>query len=330
MSIAEENVKPISLNLLLQQNIFGYSIFIKVAGKYINYSSEVCRDDLDKLKMKKVETVFILNEEYAKFISNQVVIQEKEESREDQVSRDVIKSYIEDHALLKSLFTEVGFPEKKIELIHRLTKKSQEIIEKTDSLAALFQTFNATHATSLIKKQMEIYLTSEMIPYALSKDEIVKTDHFVTQMSRAILVCDLLLTEDEYWDSYRKDPSKLSPKIRSHSFEILKHIPVTDFLSPPFVSFIKQHHEKADGKGYPSAINYLNLNPFTCVYLIAEEFVSKFLAKKMKLNMVPEIIDEVNLQYKKFLVGPNMDNALKAFNIVMKNEKHYFAEGDNE
>lgn len=320
-----ESVKAVKIDLLIQQPEKSYPLYIKIGGKLIKYIDGSTGEDLQALKLRGVTEVFLTLEDFEKFKLSQCEIQNFELNREHNLSKEVVRSYVKEQEELKCLFMDVGFEKEKIEKINSLNKKTLNIIEKTDSLKELFQAFQDTNETSIIKKQMEIYLSIEMVRVIFQETELVNLDNYISQMTRALLVSDLLLTEEEYWESYSKSPRNLSPKILNHGTDIIKQLPSQDFLTTPFVTLIRDHHETPDGQGYPSRRNCTSLNQFTSIYLIAEAFISRFIKGKMKINIIQDLMDEVNQEYKKYL-NPNMEKALKSFNVVMRNEKDYFME----
>lgn len=325
--MSENQFRSFNIDVLIQQKGMTVPVYLKIANRYIKYRDEVLLEELVHLKGKGVQSVYILESDYPKMAAHNLSIQQKILNADFEISQSVIKQYAEDKSKLHSLFKDVGFHEEKLHLINSLNERTLSIVKNIGSLNALLEKFGKNNETSLLKKQMETYLCVEMLAELFSADTTrPKVSDYIEQMSRALLVCDLLLTEEEYWQSYNQPHKTLSSKVLNHGADIIAQFPRADFLAPPFVALILNHHEKPDGTGYPAGKNCVDLNIYTSISIIAEFFISGFIQKKMKMNAIEPMIDQVNNTYKKYF-NTELERALQLFNIVMKNEKNYF--GDN-
>lgn len=257
--------------------------------EYNNYEA------LESLK-NKFDYVLLTQESYDRYILRKSVVFEDTKNFDIKEKQKVIEEFLKDKELLSSVLSDVGvLDEEKVSFIEDIKEKNITFIKNIESLGSLFELYNQNNNHSIVKKQMEIYIITNLL-YKAKKFKEETINDFV----KGLILCDLLLEEKEYWIAQKGIGKQFTKKLRNHADDLLEKIPTKTF--PPYViSFIKDHHELPDGKGYPSGKKCHEVNFFTALYVIVEDFVSQLLINKCKTNKYTEIINKIKSNYEEYL-----------------------------
>lgn len=304
-------LKKIKINNLikLEKKEAYFDIYIKVGERYIQFSKKEYNnyDSLVKLKLK-FEEVYLTEESYDKYIIQKETDFKKFELKDIKEKQRVIEELQKDQKILKSVLSDSGVLDKeKIKQIEFIKNKNLNFVKNLDSIKSLFDLYEKNNNHSIIKKQMESYiLTSILTNSKKLTPEVV--DNFIT----GFILSDILLNEEEYWISHGSNNYRnMDSKIKNHGVNLLKILP-EDLLKPYVINFIKDHHEKPDGTGYPNKIKCDHFNFFTALYVIVEDYVSQLLTSKCQSNKYEEIIENISDKYKVYLNTP-FESALSCF-----------------
>lgn len=308
-------MKKIAIELLLRDVECEYSFSILVSGKHILYNREEDKNthsNLLKLKSKSVEFVYLDRSSYLNYMKERM---EEREKRLNLISKSaqaslVLKNLKEDEEMLKDVLQDVGVDAVKIDLIDNITKSNKILIQNTPSLRSLILKMNSMDDKILLKKQLISYIASEMISYIpeLSKSSLEK-------FNLALFLFDLKLSKEQFWICHKKK-EEVPKEIYLHGEELLQFLPTNDerFISPDFINFIKTHHEKPDGSGYPQGSDYNSFSIFNAIYVITEDFVSELITHEFKSNRLIDIILMINLKYGYYKeLSPIFKKVLNAF-----------------
>lgn len=310
--------KKVNLSFLLSEKYINYDIYLKLQKKFIKYQNknDIDENKLHELKYKGVEFVFLNKNDYEIYIKNKFNNLSNFQNFNLKEKQKVLNEFQKDQKLLAKVMTNTGLvPSEKIVEIEALKTKTINFIKSVESLKSLYEMFEKNHINSVIKKQIEIVFITEL----LNKVPSVKKE-YIEEMVTAILIFDCLLSEKEYWESLKKDePQDL--KIQNHPIDIVQHIPKT-MLRSFIIGFIKQHHEKPDGSGYPNKIDCSDMNIFTASYIVVEDLVSQLLIAGMKENIIDETIDNIIKKYRVY-VNTSFDQVILAL-IKMKKDRDFF------
>ena len=312
------NYKKVNLSFLLAEKYKNYDIYLKLHKKFIKYQNKnhIDENKLHELKYKGVENVFLNQEDYEHYIKNKINDLSNFQNFNLKEKQKILNEFQKDQELLSKVMTNTGLvPSEKISEIEALKNKTINFIKSIDSLKSLYEVFEKNHINSVIKKQMEIIFITEL----LNKIPNIKKE-YIEEMITAILIFDCLLSEKEYWESLKKE-DPYSDKIKNHPVEIVQYIPKT-MLRSFIISFIKQHHEKPDGSGYPNKIDCSDMNIFTASYVVIEDLVSELLIAGMKENIIDETIDNIVKKYRVY-VNTSFDQAINAL-IKIKKDRNFF------
>lgn len=92
---------------------------------------------------------------------------------------------------------------------------------------------------------------------------------------------------------------KAVKKVKKHPIEGAELVLSGKGFPPDVDRIILAHHEKPDGSGYPKGLSASAISPLACVFIIAEDFVSKAHDKSIDSNFKEQILDEFVTKYSK-------------------------------
>ena len=306
------NLKKVNLNNLLndKKKESFYNIYIELPnGKKLQYGRDEYNnyEVLIGLKEKKIDHVWLDEDSYERYKIRKTIQFEDIKYNDIKEKQKVIEEFVKDKELLANVLSDVAILDnEKISFIENVKNKNINFIKNIESLGSLFELYQKNNNHSIIKKQMEIYLITNIL-YKINKFSEERINDFI----KGLILSDLLLNEEEYWTAQKGEGLKFNKKLLHHGDDLLKKIP-TQTLPAFVIAFIKDHHEKPDGSGYPKRKKCHELNFFTAFYIIIEDFVSEMLLNKCKTNRYSEIINNIKIKYEKYL-DTEFENALDVF-----------------
>lgn len=316
-------LKKIKLSNLinLEKKEAFYDIFVKIGSgkleKFIKYGKAEFDnyDVLVSLNKKKISEVYLTEESYENYIIAKESQFNQFENEDIKNKQKVIDEFIKDKNLLKDVLSDVCvIEEEKIKQIECLKNKNIDFLKNIDSLGSLYEMYEVNNNQSIIKKQMETFILINILEKSGKYSKTI-----IEEFTVALLLSDLLLNEDEYWLSQKASKKTLNNKLLNHGREILNVIP-KDTLKSFSISFIKDHHEKPDGTGFPSSKNCKDLNYFTSLYIIVEDFVSTLISHNCKTNKYSEVFSYIEEKYSVYLDSEFESALFSLLENVNKNE----------
>jgi hypothetical protein len=318
-NIDNDKKYEINVNFLLRDDAVYYDIYVQLGSKVIKYLDKNFnnKDALIKLKSKNIENVYLTRDGYLDYLNKRKNEQLYILTEKDRDQDDLLKSLVSNQELIREIFKDFGLNSEQFTVVQKLNKKNVLYLKNTKSLEDLFNLFSKIPETSILKKQMETFFCVQMIDLFPE----FKNGNYAEKVSLAIMLSDVFLTEEEYWESFQKPKQLLSEKIINHPTLLAQRLGEGS-LPTNIICMINQHHEKPDGTGYPLGIDCSTINIFAAFYIIAEDFVTQLLRVKMKSNETQNCIDYMNLKYNKYL-NTSFEKALNAFNKIINNDKFY-------
>lgn len=299
-------------------------VYIKLSRmKYVkvfNQGTKYNRIELDKLKAKDVEYLYIRNEDFQKFKVN-FFRNNFLEFDAHLASPNELKEKLDfTHAMLHELVLNLGFSQDAIELTEKSLKAINGLIEKSgDDLKNLIEGFRGGD---------DYFYDHSFLTTVICCDILRKMNWYNEErmevLGLAALFHDITLTNPVLAKiTHKSDPDleKFSEKeVKKYfrhpldAFELVLEYPK---IPAKVGEVICQHHESPEGDGFPAALRPSNIDPLSAVFIIAHDFV----AAMEKVQYDEEMLDDVvNKMKAKYLVSP-FKEPLKAFLENRENQK---------
>ncbi len=269
--------------------------YVKVFNEGVKYS----RSDLEKLKLKDVEFLYIRNADFQKF---QVSIFRNNflEFDSQKATADELKEKLDfGHAMLSEIVRRLGFSEEAIELTQKSLAAIQGLIDKEESLDALIQEFRGG----------EDYLYDHSYLCCIIASDLLKQMNWWSPerleiISFASLLHDVTVSNPKLAKVSSKDDPTLSQFDENEVKEYLLHplegfelISKYPFLPEKVGTIICQHHENPEGTGFPSSLRPQNIDRLSAVFIIAHELVNALEKENYEGNSLEVILLDFSSRY---------------------------------
>ena len=311
--MSEEKYYSIPVSFLLRDQEVFYEIYISINGRYIQYTKREnnSHEELQSLKMRGVDKVFVKKEDYKKYIDGKVKERNPSKNKKEEIS--TIDQIAEDQELLRDLFSSSGFDDQKVAIAKKLQEQNVQLIKKDKTFSKVFEKCASQKRNhSSLRKLIVSSIVLNMVDLTNMVTEATK-EKFVL----AILLDGLSLNEKDYWLSFNAK-TILEEHILAHPNNTIKHLPNHSlFSSPDIINFIKYYRERPDGSGYPLGIKKDRMSLFLAIIHTAEDYVSLLLKYNLKTNKFEPAFKELEELYIKFK-SSHHEKALGLLSSAMK------------
>lgn len=291
------------------------NIYIKLGRlKYVkvfNKESIYTKGDLDKLKAKEVDYLYIRNDDFQRFQVNYFHNNFLEFDPELSSPQELKEKLEFTHAMLQEIVTNLGFSEGAIELTEKSLKAIFGIVEKDLTLKDLLERFSQRNDYLYDHS----YLTSIIACDLLRKMNWFTEDRLLV-LGFASLFHDITIKDEQMAKISNSDDERLkhySPEQRKnylrHPLDALELILDYPNIPQKVGVVITQHHENPEGTGFPNQLRPQNLDPLSAVFILAHEFVNALERFNFDPTKVPEITETLS---KRFNIG-HFKRAMEAF-----------------
>jgi response regulator RpfG family c-di-GMP phosphodiesterase len=284
---AAEEYCRISTKLLIEASPLEAPIFIRLSEhkhiKIINVGDSFDEQDLEKYAVKKkLEYLHIkksdaphLIKRFTKVIDIQIQKIDAGEELEVEMTLDLTISANE---MIQELATRMGYTEEVKQLVNQnvnLAVKSMKTMPTLQQLMARLEQdkdrYISAHSTitafvaCAMSKSMSYAseATYQKLTMSAFLHDITLTNHDLAMLRNTE---DLELVKEQFTaDEYKafEDHPKLSAEIARSISTTIADVDI----------IILQHHEFADGKGFPNKLSALQISPLSAIFIIAHEFV---------------------------------------------------------
>lgn len=271
--------------------------------KVFNQGMKYTRADLDRLKEKDVEYLYIRNEDFqcfqVNFFRNNFL-----EFDADEASPEELKEKLEfTHAMLHELVLNLGFSDDAIKLTEKSIEAIFGIIEKDLALNDLISNF----------KGRDNYLYDHSYLTSVIGCDILRKMNWWNEermqiLSFSAIFHDITLDDSQLAKVTHKDDPRLQlfgpEKVKQYlrhpldAFDLILEYPN---IPPKVAEIICQHHETPEGDGFPNALRPVNIDPLSAVFILAHEFVGSLEDCAYDESQVGNIL---NAMRKRYNVGP--------------------------
>lgn len=292
-------------------------MYMRGENKYIKLTNndEQVSIVVQKFKDKGLKEVFMLTSEFEEFVKSvrnqlqeKIQKEKKNGNLEGQINvvanaREVFKKVIEQGDISKE----------HMELFNELALEVEEVIENTD-VFDMYEKFKFSCTEEFIHGLMCGYIATAMAEtFEWCSNAIVKN------IVNASMLCDITLTEEDFQQMKSSmNTEKFSKKVIYHPIDVsvLLEKSSDQAIGPETLEIIRQHHERPNGKGYPSKINYQKISRLSAIYIVANYFTEKVFDASFREQHKMERIEYVIGQIKeKFYHGPFKNATLSLKNV---------------
>jgi HD-GYP domain-containing protein (c-di-GMP phosphodiesterase class II) len=280
--LIEENViyMELPIGFFMRSQTISYDLYLKMSSnKYLKVFKEgedLVKADFEKYRERSVKTVFLRSEDYVKasvhFSERMSKALEIKKLRIDQYMALSIFSIDK----VNKIVNQLGLREEVLVLINQVLSLSSSMIQKNKGLLSLLQ--NSLNGKDFISEHtmMLIFITTAITKYM--------GWHSVTTAEKLTIAAffhDIKLEDDEFAkieviDSETKKffSSSQIAKIKSHPQEAVTLLESFHGFPPDVDKIILQHHERADGSGFPRGLEWKRIFSLAAVFIVAEDFVT--------------------------------------------------------
>lgn len=318
----EGNLIKISINNLLNLSLTNLETFVKINDKYIRYTASEGNNSEQLIKLrdrKNVQYMYIYEKDYNKYL----------EANKDAIKKNIkaITSLNLDEAntlnqlsqakeSLQYIFQNFGITNEFKDEIKQIAKLQTELLSKTDDFKKLIG-----KESSDKKDLKEMFLN--YFSLKLLNGTTHCTNHSKEILTLGLTLRSILLTEDEYWESYEKQPQ--SEKVLDNPRVVAKMLtPLGIPYAMDLGYFLQTFGERFEGDGYPNFMNHKRLGLHAIVYRTSLVLFDKLIEKNFKAVYYKECFTETKLYLEKYAKdNPKIDivlNSLKkmeAENVIL-------------
>jgi hypothetical protein len=273
---AEEYLAVPIVHLLKHPDFFQeVSVFIFISQKFIrlNFAEDPFDEILTSILKKGETQAFLLNCDFEELIRKfqEKMVNTEVKEFDDVVTRELKISENETMIMLAQTFIKrYGLTPQILQMVETSNKNIQNIIRKSKSIVSLLESYRLNCSEEFFKISFTNYICSLILnqfPW--------KTNLILDKLMLASTICDLSLTADDVAElrAYEEDKVKLSDKAKSHPMSVIELLKdEQNQLSLETITIIKQHHERPDGKGFPSGIDHKRINQLSAIFIVSQRF----------------------------------------------------------
>ena len=275
----EEYVLVPIVHLLKHPDFFKeVSLYILVSEKYIrlNFAEDPFQDILNSLLKKGGSQVYIVSDDFNELLHNyqKKMLLASPVEFDEIVTRELKISENETMIMLAQTFIKTfGLSKDVIEMVETSNKNVQKIITNSRNLAALLESFRKNCSEEYFKIAFTNYVCSVILnhfPWS--------TPQILEKLMLASTICDLSMTTNDVADlrAFENDEILLPENVRNHPLSVIDLIKDDQkHISLETITIIKQHHERPDGKGYPTGVDHARINQLSAIFIVAQRYAEK-------------------------------------------------------
>lgn len=276
----------------------GIEIHLMVGTKFVklNYAHEQFIDILRKLQQKKVSKIYVRKSDceiILKSVQNSLAANNFYDPSTQQHERvATLNSGVE---TLKQMINQFGIEKETIHLFKEINERAMGILKESSTIFAFVKEFRSNCSEEFLKSIITNYILSLVIDKFSWQSEAVKIKSHL-----ASYLCDIVLDKSdlETLQIWNKDGGILSDKIRNHPHDICnKLIKDRSIIPHETITIIEQHHEKPNGKGFPSGITSSRFNQLSAIFIVCQQFTEKLHESGFNFQLKLQIVSEIQSAY---------------------------------
>ena len=285
---------PIKTPLLIRVSPLKSDIYIRLSEKkYVRLFPEGGTFDVNDLKKyykeKKVEYLYLHRDECNEFLDkfktdlNDLIASETVDIEE---ANQAIQGA---HETMQNLLARTGFTEDVQEIARQSVKLAMKVMGESPELITIL---------NRLKENREKYITTHSMLLAhvacamsasmswnssatYEKLTMAALMHAVTMKSQAIAEVDSLDELEAKKSAFMEEDLK---SYRTHPIDASMLVRKMNKIPADVDAIIAQHHEKADGAGFPRGVTHSHIGHLSCLFIIAHDMTRFLLAKEESLG----------------------------------------------
>jgi len=271
-------------------------VFVKLSEnkyvKIINKDEKFEKEIIQKFINKGVQRLYIERvhqASFADFMVDSLVNALKEAG--DKSASEAKDVQVDAHQFVQDQLLSIGLNKTVIEVTKTTIDTTVKVMEHSPVLSDLL---------SGMKKDTDyIYEHSLMVSYiacAIAGQMDWESKDTKMKLTMASFMHDITLNDHQLAkisdlkniDSDDYDDDDLQ-EVKQHPLEAAKIISkLTDDFPPDIDTIVAQHHEMPNGSGFPRGLSHTNINPLSCVFILAHLCRKIVEAHDGKLELIPE------------------------------------------
>lgn len=276
---------PVRLQLLAYIKEIATPLYAKINDeKYVRLTQEesvFSLETLQKYESKKISCLYIESDAAEEFISEykkRSLSQKIWNDAENLPGAQFIKLNTE---LLRDLSNKLGWSESLIGLAADNLTTALHIVSSHPKLSHVLRQFQKIEHFGFAEHSSLLVMLTSGLAFQLK----IADEATLRKLTFASLLHDMQLTDDEFAkqnkivksiEAGNHFESRDVKSVMSHpakAAELCRH---WDFCPGVVDTIIFEHHETADGRGFPMAKKSSELHPLSCLFIVAEDFVNYF------------------------------------------------------
>lgn len=268
---------PIKFSILLKVGEGLFDLYLKLSDtnfvKVFHKGAAFTNKDVEKLKAKNVNELFIKNEdsaEFLKFLENQF------SAKLNPIQEDVPLA-LENLELLEKISKRLGWTPEVMVSAYRTVSHAVKILSTNKQIIGILRKKLAEPSSPYCR---HISLITYLVSAMGSRMEWVGESGQI-KLALAALIHDATVDESLYenikeWNKRARDVLDKSPEVvkyRQHPYEASKLAHSLDSISPDVDQIILRHHEAMDGSGFPRAVDASRIGPLPTLFIMVEDLV---------------------------------------------------------
>ncbi len=299
-------------------------IYLKMSDeKYLKISNaheEITEDFLEKYVKKGVDYFYVTASDFQLFSKyyNDLV---KNQLQQNNLIEEKVDYQLQGFESIQDYVQNIGLDGNVVETMNIVTKSSVEVMRNNPDLFKLVE--RMMHEENYLSEH------SIMISYiagALALEMEWVTSATLQKLATAALLHDIHLADPHLARMSHRPEEEWGLELRPEQVELIRRHPIimadiikkTKGIEPDVDVIIFNHHETADGHGYPRRLDHHKIFPLAAFFIVSECFVNEIYGKKPSKQEIDQIIKQLE---KKFNKG-NFKKAVEALQKVFSNPYH--------
>lgn len=266
--------------LFMRSQKISYDLYLKMSSnKFIKVfmaGEDLVKEDFEKYQNRSVKTVFLRSED---FVKASVDISEKM-SKALEVKSLRVEEYISASIFsldkVNKIVNQLGLSEEVLVLTNQVLGLSSTMIKKNKGLLSLLE--KSLNGRDFISEHsmMLVFITTAITKYLGWHSVATSEKLTLAAFFHDLKLDDAELAKIELIDTYTKNffSDEQLRKITNHPQEAVKLLNNFHGFPPDVDKIILQHHERADGSGFPRGLEWKRIYSLAAVFIVAEDFVT--------------------------------------------------------